>query len=407
MRIKSQFIFLVISLFICTSVFAQQSKRKSLEARRTQLQKDKIYINALLSNTQRKENNLLGDLKDINDKIKIGEALIKAIESESKELANEIYLNQLEINKHRRDLERLKMDYGEMIFKSYKSKAQNSRIMFLLSSENFYQGYKRFQYMKQYTKFRKKQGEEIKQKTSELELLTVDLKVKKEEKQSLLTVKKEEQSGIEKEKNQQKKLISQVKQKEGKYRRQIKSFLKEEEKINAQIDRLIREAIASSNKASGNTTVASTSNFALTPEAKVLAAKFASNKGKLPWPVSRGYISTYYGKQPHPVLKTATIQSNGIRITTEKGSNARAIFDGKVLAVMVMPGNKKAVLVQHGNYISNYNNLERVSVQKGDNVKTNQNIGTIFTDRVTGKTILGFALHNNMKKENPTSWISK
>ena len=95
MRIKSQFIFLVISLFICTSVFAQQSKRKSLEARRTQLQKDKIYINALLSNTQRKENNLLGDLKDINDKIKIGEALIKAIESESKELANEIYLNQL------------------------------------------------------------------------------------------------------------------------------------------------------------------------------------------------------------------------------------------------------------------------------------------------------------------------
>jgi len=137
MRIKSQFIFLVISLFICTSVFAQQSKRKSLEARRTQLQKDKIYINALLSNTQRKENNLLGDLKDINDKIKIGEALIKAIESESKELANEIYLNQLEINKQRRDLERLKMDYGEMIFKSYKSKAQNSRIMFYCPQKIF------------------------------------------------------------------------------------------------------------------------------------------------------------------------------------------------------------------------------------------------------------------------------
>lgn len=407
MQINRQFIFLVIALFIGTSVLPQQSKRKSLEARRTQLQKDKIYINALLSNTQRKENNLLGDLKDINDKINIGEALIKAIESESKELGNEIYLNQLEINKHRRDLDRLKKDYGEMIFKSYKSKAQNSRIMFLLSSENFYQGYKRFQYMKQYTKFRKKQGEEIKKKTSELEMLTSDLKVKKEEKQSLLAVKKEEQSGIEKEKNHQKKLISQVKQKEGKYKRQIKSFIKEEEKINAQIDKLIREAIASSNKASGNTTDASASNFALTPEAKVLATKFASNKGKLPWPVSRGYISTYYGKQRHPVLRSATIQSSGIRITTENGSKARAIFDGKVLAVMVMPGNKKAVLVQHGNYISNYKNLERVSVQKGDNVNTNQTIGTIFTDRVTGKTILSFALYNNTKTENPTSWISK
>ena len=407
MPIKRQIIFLLTALLICTSASAQQSKRKSLEARRTQLQKDKVYINALLSNTKRKESNLLGDLKDINDKIKIGEALMKAIENESKELGNEIYLNQLAINKHRRDLERLKKDYGEMIFKSYKSKAQNSRIMFLLSSENFYQGYKRFQYMKQYTKFRKKQGEKIQEKTSELEILTSDLKLKKEEKQSLLAVKKGEQSGIEKEKNQQKKLISQVKQKEGKYKRQIKSFLKEEERINAQIDKLIREAIVSSNKASGNTSVASTSNFSLTPEARALATKFASNKGKLPWPVSRGYISTYYGKQPHPVLRTATIQSNGIRITTENGSKARAIFDGKVLAVMVMSGNKKTVLVQHGNYISNYKNLERVSVQKGDFVKTNQNIGTIFTDRVTGKTILSFALYNNSKTENPTSWIAK
>jgi septal ring factor EnvC (AmiA/AmiB activator) len=407
MRIKGHFLLLIIALCIGTSALSQQSKRKSLEARRTQLQKDKIYINALLSNNQRKENNLLDELKDINEKIKIGEALIKVIESESKELSNEIYLNQLEINKQRRELERLKKDYGDMIFKSYKSKAQNSRIMFLLSSENFYQGYKRFQYMKQYTKFRKKQGEDIKIRTGELELLTVELQEKKDEKQSLLVVKKGEQSEIEKEKSLQNKLISQVKQKEGKYRRQIKSFQKEEERINAQIDKLIREAIASSNKASGKTAAASTSNFALTPEARELATKFASNKGKLPWPVSRGYISTFYGKQPHPVLRTATIQSNGIRITTENGSKVRAIFDGEVLAVMLMPGNKKAVLIQHGNYISNYKNLETVTVQKGDRVKTNQNIGTIFTDRITGKTILWFALYNNTKTENPTSWISK
>ena len=396
-----------MALLICTSASAQQSKRKSLEARRTQLQKDKIYINALLSNNKRKESNLLGDLKDINDKIKIGETLMKAIENESKEISNEIYLNQLTINQHRRDLERLKKDYAAMIFKSYKSKAQNSRIMFLLSAENFYQGYKRFQYMKQYTKFRKNQGEEIKIKTSEMDLLIDDLKVKKNEKQSLLDAKKEEQLLIEREKNEQNKLIKVVKQKEGKYKRQIKSFIKEEEKLNAQIDKLIREAIASSNKTSKNTTVANTSNFALTPEAKILATKFVSNKGKLPWPVSRGYISTYYGKQPHPVLKSIPIQSTGIRITTEKGSNARAIFDGKVMAVMVMSGNKKAVLVQHGNYISNYKNLERVSVQKGDLVKTNQNIGTIFTDRVTGKTIIWFALYNNTKTENPMNWISK
>jgi len=131
------------------------------------------------------------------------------------------------------------------------------------------------------------------------------------------------------------------------------------------------------------------------------------NRGKLPWPVEKGYVSTYYGKQPHPIVKTATIQSNGVRITTNKGSKARAVFEGTVLAVQVMTGNKKAVLIQHGNYITVYKNLENVTVNKGDKVKTKQIIGTIFTDKITDKTILGFVLSNNAKTENPRSWIYK
>jgi len=131
------------------------------------------------------------------------------------------------------------------------------------------------------------------------------------------------------------------------------------------------------------------------------------NRGKLPWPVEKGYVSTYYGKQPHPIVKTATIQSNGVRITTNKGSKARAVFEGTVLAVQVMTGNKKAILIQHGNYITVYKNLENVTVNKGDKVKTKQIIGTIFTDKITDKTILGFVLSNNAKTENPRSWIYK
>ncbi len=398
-----------ILLFFCCCLIslsnrAQKSKKQRLEARRTQIQKDIIYINALLSNTKRKEKNLLNDVKDLNDKIKKRAELINIISSETKELGNEIYLNQLEINQKKRDLEQLKNDYAEMIYKSYKSKSQNSRLMFLLSSNNFFQAYKRFQYMKQYTRFRKKQGESIFLKTAELQLFVDSLKVKKQDKDNLLKTKQEEQQKIEKEKGNQQALLAQVKKKERKYKKQIQQFQKEERRIDAQIQNIIRAAIAASNKKAG-TGSSSSATFSLTAEAKELASKFTANRGKLPWPVLKGYVSTYYGKQPHPIVKTATIQSNGVRITTNNGSKARAVFDGTVLAIQVMSGNKKAVLIQHGNYITVYKNLEQVFVKKGDNVTTKQEIGTIFTDKITGKTILGFVLSKNADTENPRNWI--
>ncbi|MBG7629830.1 MAG: peptidoglycan DD-metalloendopeptidase family protein [Bacteroidetes bacterium] len=405
MQFKFKYSLLFLALIFSVNLMAQTS-RKALEARRIQLQKDKIYINALLSNTKRAEKNLLIELIDLNKKISTSEQLIRAIDREAKEFGNEIYRNQLEINRNRRDLVALKKDYAAMIYKSYKSKSQNSRIMFLLSSDNFFQAYKRFQYMKQYTSFRKMQGEDIQQKTIELQNLTDSLKVKKKQKEALLNDKKGEQSRIEKEKKQQQIVLNKVKQKENKYERQIKGFLKEEKRIDAKINKIIRDAIAASNKKSkGVNSVSGT--FTLTAEAKELAAQFTSNKGKLPWPVEKGYVSLYYGKQRHPIVRTTTIQSNGVRITTSKGSEARAVFNGTVLAVQVMSGNKKAVLIQHGNYISVYKNLENVNVSTGDKLKTKQVIGTIFTDKVTGKTILGFVLSKNTTTENPASWIYK
>ena len=406
MQFKLNHLLFVLTLILSVNISAQQTKREVLEARRVQNQKDQIYINALLSNTKRKEQNVLSDLTDLKVKIKTREDLISAITNESNELDNEIYLNQLEINQNKRDLETLKKDYADMIYKSYKSKSQNSRIMFLLSSENFLQGYKRFQYMKQYTSFRKKQGEEIQQKTIKVQVLTDTLKLKKDLKQKLLSEEKKEKTLVEKEKTEQENLLSVVKKKENKYKKQIRKFQKEEARIDALIDKAIRDAIAASNKKAGAKSSKS-AEFTLTAEAKELASKFTLNKGKLPWPVEKGYVSTYYGKQPHPIVKTATIQSNGVRITTNKGSKARAVFEGTVLAVQVMTGNKKAVLIQHGNYITVYKNLENIVVNTGDNVTTKQIIGTIFTDKITDKTILGFVLSKNTNTENPTSWIYK
>ncbi len=406
MQFKFKYTLLFLALIFSANLFSQKS-REALEARRIQLQKDKDYINALLSRTKRTEKNLLIELVDLNKKIDAREKLISAISKESKELGNEIYENQLQINQNKRDLEALKKDYADMIYKSYKSKSQNSRIMFLLSSENFFQAYKRFQYMKQYTSFRKMQGEEIQIKTVELQSLTDSLQVKKDQKQALLSDQKQEQSVIEKEKREQQNVLSQVKQKENKYEKQIKEFIREENRIDAQIDKIIRDAIAASNKKAGGSTEAVSGTFVLTAEAKELASQFVANRGKLPWPVEKGYVSMYFGKQPHPIVKTATIESNGVRITTEEGSKARAVFNGTVLSVQVLSGNKKAVLLQHGNYITVYKNLENVTVSTGDKVVTKQEIGTIFTDKLTGKTIIGFVLSKNSTTEDPSMWIYK
>lgn len=404
MQFKFNYIFLISALFLSVGISAQNTKRDNLEARKNQIKKEIVYLDGLLKSTKKVEKNLLVEVKDLKDKIKKREELITVISHESSELGNEIYTNQLEINKNQRNLEALKKDYAQMIYKSYKSKSQNSRIMFLLSSENFYQGYKRFQYMKQYSSFRKNQAEEIQRKTIEIQALTDTLISKKKQKQDLLTEQQQERIVIQKEKKEQEGLLSQVKDKENKYKRQITQFQREERKIDAQIDKIIRDAIVASNK---NTSKPTSTTFTLTAEAKELATKFTANKGQLPWPVEKGFVSTYYGKQPHPVVKTATIQSNGVRITTDSGSKARAVFEGTVLSVQVLGGNLKAVLIQHGDYISVYKNLENVFVHTGQKVKTKQEIGTIFTDKITGKTILGFVLSRNVTTENPASWIYK
>ncbi len=402
---KSTLLIVFIALLIGSSTYAQRSKkRRSLEARRAQIKKDIRYFNTLISQTKKKEKNLLGELRDLDYKIKRRNTLIATIKEETEVLQEEIKNNEEEIKSQQLVLGELKQDYAKIVYNSYKSKSKNKQLLFILSSDDFVQAYKRFQYIKQYTRFRKKQADKIQDKTNQISAMIDSLSQKKENKSSLLTEKEQEQNTILKEKKKHESLLKKAKSKERKYVRQLAKSQKEERRINNLINKLIRDAIARSNRKSKNRR---STGFRLTAEAKKLASKFYLNKGKLPWPVKKGYVSTYYGKQPHPLVKTATLQSHGVRITTSKGSRARSVFDGKVLAVQVLIGNKKAVLIQHGNYVTVYKNLAKVFVKKGQKVKTKQEIGTIFTDKITGKTILGFLLTKNTKTQNPARWIYK
>ena len=410
MKRKKFYIPLLIFFLSVFSVFGQT--RKQLEAQRKKLNKEIKQVNTLLFNEKKKEKNALEDLKDINKKIEVRAKLISTINLEASILSKDIRKNETKLKELKVKLTDLKKDYADMIFKSYKSKSQQSRTMFLLSSQNFYQAYKRLEYMKQYTSFRKKQGEEIVVNTYVVKKLNDSLLFQKTIKDTLIVSEKLQKVEIEADKKNQEKLITTIKKKESKYKKELQKKIREERRVTSKIDKKIREEITRANriakaKLKNKPKSVKKNEFILSPEAKALATKFELNKGKLPWPVNEGVVVRRFGKQPHPTFPGITVNGTGLHIVTKKGKEASAIFNGKVLNVLVSAEGRKNVLIQHGNYISSYNNLENIYVKKGDVIKTGQKIGQIFTDKVSKKTKLIFVLFKNTTRLNPSSWILK
>lgn len=408
-------------LFFClaTPMWSQPTTQEQLEERKAKIQLEIQEKEQLLQSVKSKEKSIVSQLLIQKEKIGLKEKLIKTTEKQTKLLSNDIYTNQLQINQLNRDLEQLRKDYAEMIVKSYKSRSEQSRAMFLLSSQNFLQAYKRAQYMKQYASYRKMQGEEIKGKTNQLVVYNDKIGAQKNEKEKLIAENEKEKQQLVKEKQVQEKIANQIKKEKGKITAEIKKKQQETKKIDAQIKKMIRDAIIAANKktaaanvkANPNITAAekkaieTSTNIVLTPEGKLVSDNFKANKGRLPWPVEKGAISLGYGDQPHPVFKTLTVHNSGIEISTENGSNARAVFSGEVTQVQLITPLKKAVIIKHGDFFTIYQNLSSVNVQVGDKIAAKQSLGKIRTDG-EGKTILKFMVSQNTTYFNPTSWLS-
>ena len=400
-------IMLLSFLFCSMFVFSQNEKQKELEARRQELRLEIQRINKLQTENKTKEKSQLTLIQGFKHKIGVLDNLIKVTNQQANLLTRDIDYNQRKITGLRDELKVLKADYAAMMVKSYKSKNQQSRIMFLLSADDFKQAYKRLQYMKQYADHQKDQGETIKLKTTDLQATNLELLKQQETKKQLIADNREVQKSLETERKQQEELMKSIKKNISLYAAQIKQKQQEADRIDAEIDRIIKEAIAKSNKKAGATTTTSSSGFALTPEEKVLAANFMANKGKLPWPVEKGYVTLGYGTQPHPIDNSLTIKSNGVRIATEKGAKVLAVFNGEVSAVLRMKNVNPIVMIRHGDYITLYKNLSSVYVKEGDKVKTKQVIGEVFTNSSNGETILSFSISKGTATENPASWIFK
>lgn len=190
-----------------------------------------------------------------------------------------------------------------------------------------------------------------------------------------------------------------------KYATQIKKKKQEADRLDREIDRLIAEAIAASNKEAGKKS--STNKFVLTPEAKKLASNFESNKGKLGWPVSRGVIKGKFGRQRSLTDNSVTQNYKSIYIATDTNAEVKSVFNGEVSGVLIVKNGNPAVMIRHGNYLSVYMNLASIYVKKGDRITTGQAIGKVFTNKIKGETLLGFRIYKNDQVINPETWLAK
>ena len=377
-------------------------QQKKLETQRAKLMNEIKQINNLLFSNTKIRKNAIDEVEDIQVRLNVRSELIKVTNMQANLLIRKININQRNIDTQRKELDELKKEYAKMIQKSYASKSYQNRLMFLFSSENFLQAYRRIQYLKQYARYRRNQGLEIAEKTKLLQNLNKILIEENEIKTKLINENRIVQQKLVEEQKKQRDLINTLRIKQKSLKLQIVKKQKQREKINKEINRLIREAIAESNRISGKT---AKDVFQLTPESKLIAKNFRENKGRLPWPLEKGVVTQGFGRQRHSVVKTTIIQSNGVIISTEPFAKVRAVFDGEVMSIIIIKGSNPSVLIRHGSYITLYTNLSKLYVKKGEKVASKQVIGEVFTNQQTGKTQLQFGIFNNIKALNPKDWV--
>ena len=382
--------------------FSQASSRKDLENQKQAIQKELKQINNLLVINNKKKEVAFSDIENLTLKIQRQQEIVKLTNRQINILNDEISQNQKTKANLEKNLEEIKLTYKQMIIRSYKARSGKNKLMFILSAETFFQAFKRTQYIKQYASHRRNQAKKIVSISENISNVIKDLSQRLDLKRDLLQKNRDNQKTLESEKTRVNKMAYQLRSQEKKYKRNIVLKQKESEKIDKEIEKLIKEAIAASNRKK-----AKSNNFSLTPEALALAKSFELNKGKLPWPVSRGVVIQKFGTQPHPVVRTAKIKSNGIVIATEKSAKVKTVFKGIVLSVLKFRGSNPTVLVQHGNYITAYKNLAKVFVEKGDNLDSGQVIGEVYNNESSGKSTLQFSVFKKTTPLNPIYWILK
>ena len=390
---------IILLLIVLISSSLSSQTKQDLENQKKQIQEDIKKIELKLKTNSKQKKLIVSNAEDINYKIKLQENLINNINSQLNLILREIDRNENRLSNLKQRELTLKDELSKMLLSAYKKKSNLNKLMFVFSSTSFQQAYKRIQYFKQYANFQNKTLSKIKINSNDIKNVIVVLDSQKTNKKLLIDENEEIKRDLSIEYTGLNNLIAEVNKNQKRYSAEIKQKQKLTREIDKKIQRLIEEALAKAKKKDGR--------FELTEEAKLISKNFNANKGKLPSPVIRGSVVLGFGKQPHPIVKTTTIQSNGVRIRTSSDVEARTIFNGVVYSIIKSKNNTHTILIQHGNFFTVYKNLSDIYVKKGDKLKTKDSIGKIATDPLNGQTILSFSIFNNGVPQNPRFWIYK
>lgn len=438
-------------LFICCILFAlntfSQDKKAALEAKKKKILDEIQYTQKLLSKTKASKDATMADLYALTKQIELRKKLIKEVQHEIDLYSVKINENVDSLKQKELELSRLKTEYAEAILRIYKNQRFADKLLFVVNANSFSEALRRVNYLRKYSTFRTQQATQIINKKSEISGVIAAIDAKKKTKEQLLNGQVDEKVKLNKTVVQKNEVVQSLKKKEVQLQSNISKKQAESKKLDAQIEAIIKkeielarlaeekkqkeaaaklaaaeaakkkiaEAAIKKAKEEGkepakadietvNKKVETPVKLGNTPEYDQLTSNFYGNKGKLPWPVEKGFISKGFGKYNHPELNNVSFENNGIDIRTDENSNVRSIFEGKVVGILNNPTFKNAVIISHGDYFTVYSKLESINVIKGQKISTKQFIGSAFTD-VDNITEVHLEVWKGASKLNPADWI--
>lgn len=383
-----------ISVLAIGGVQAQKVKTGRLNKQIQQIEKDIAYTRTLIKQTKKNKTASLAQVSLLDKQIAKQQSLLSALQKEIDNTDKKISQNKLSIAYKNREIDTLKQEYARMLVHTQKNRSQFDRLMFVFASKDFNQAYKRLKYFEQYSSYRKKQIGIIMQKQDSLRATTNRLSLLKQDKEQLMQKEREQQIQIAAQKREMQQKVSGLKKREKQLRKQLGKHNRRKKQLKNKVQAILAAEARKAKKTKA------------TPEQLHLSSTFEQNKGRLPWPVAKGVLYSSFGRHTHPVFKSVQTRNDGIDILTDKGQDARAVFEGEVRNIISVPGTSFfAVLVKHGAYFTLYSNLEQVYVKPGQQVVVKQKIGSIAQDPNDKTTKLQFQVWKNTSKLNPSSWL--
>ena len=382
-------VLLFMAVFFCLSAGAQDTKVQ--EAKKAKLEREIAIIDKQLKENASKSSSMLSDLELIRKKVSNRKELVAESDRQIKKYNDEIYLAQVKINRLQERVDVLTENYAKLVRSAYKNRDTRVWYMYMLASDNLGQAFRRMGYFRNLSNMMKTEARNIREMQEELEAQKSELQALKREAEQIKKVRVKELEALRADEKRADDVVKKLQKDKKKYQSQLAAKKKEVVALNREIERIVAAAVKP--KSSGKKTEVDTK----------LDAAFANNKGKLPWPAD-GPVVARFGKHYHPVYKNLELPpNNGIDIALSKGTQIRAVFDGVVKQVMVMPGYNQCVLIQHGNYFTLYCKLKSLNVAEGDKVKTSDIIGSV--DAIGGQVQLHFEVWKGAKPQNPEGWL--